>query len=265
MRRLHLFEWEDQPWFPHLWRNYLTDILQYTFTKFAPRMPIVARLIGTLLDRAGTDCIVDLCSGSTGPLLWFRQVLEEERGRPVHLLLTDRYPNVRAFAAAQASSNGRVAFRADSIDATAVPDELEGVCTMFLAFHHFRPEAARRILENAAVQKRAIAVFDVTERSVKALLATPLFPVVALVVTPFVRPFRLGRLFWTYLLPVVPLGVFWDGLVSCLRTYTVAELKEMTASIGARDYAWEVGRARVTGTLAQVTYLAGYPTAGDLR
>jgi len=261
MRRLHLFEWEDQPWFPHLWRNYLTDILQHTFTKLAPRMPIVTEQIGKLLDRAGTDRIVDLCSGSTGPLLRFRQTLEKERGRPVYLLLTDRFPNVSAFASARAASDGRVDFRADSIDATSVPDELEGARTMFLAFHHFRPEAARRILENAAEKRQAIGVFDVTERSVKALLATPLFPVVALVVTPFVRPFRLERLFWTYVLPVVPLGVFWDGLVSCLRTYTVAELEEMTGSIGAKDYAWEIGRARVTGTLAQVTYLVGYPTA----
>lgn len=261
MRRLHLFEWEDQPWFPHLWRNYLTDVLQYTFTQFAPRMPIVNGLIGKLLDRAGTDRIVDLCSGSTGPLLWFRQRLEEERGRPVYLLLTDRYPNLDVFEAVQAGSNGRVSFCADSIDATSVPDNLVGVRTMFLAFHHFRPEAARRILETAAAKRQAIAVFDVTERSVKALLATPLFPVVALLVTPFVRPFRLERLFWTYVLPVVPLGVFWDGLVSCLRTYTVVELKEITASIGVKDYAWEIGRARVTGTPAQVTYLAGYPTA----
>jgi len=259
MRRLHLFEWEDQAWFPHRWRNYLTDVLQFTFTRLARRAPLVKELLGKLLDCMHTDTIVDLCSGSSGPLAWFRQKLEEERGRPVFVLLTDKYPNLEAFRSLRDISHGRISFRADSIDATAVPEELAGVRTLFLSFHHFRPHRARAILEDAARRRRAIAVFEAAERSWKVLLFAPIFPLEVWAVTLFMRPVRIGRLFWTYLIPVMPLVVFWDALVSCLRTYTPRELEQMAASIPEADYVWEIGRAPVQGMPACITYLVGYP------
>jgi hypothetical protein len=40
----------------------------------------------------------------------------------------------------------------------------------------------------------------------------------------------------TYLLPVVPLVVLFDGIVSCWRTYTVAELAEFTAELSGSGY-----------------------------
>ena len=45
-----------------------------------------------------------------------------------------------------------------------------------------------------------------------------------LLLTPFFRPFRLSRLVFTYLLPLIPLTTIWDGVVSILRLYSPAEL-----------------------------------------
>jgi len=260
MKRRHLFEWEDQPWFPHAWRNYMTDLLQFTFTKFAWRAPKTKELLGELLDRMGTDTIVDLCSGSSGPLVWLRAKLEEERGRPVQVILTDKFPNLAAFRALAANSGGRFRFREDSIDATAVPADLAGIRTLFLAFHHFRPEQARAILRSAVEQGRAIAVFEAAERDWKALLLMPLIPLIVWVVTPAVRPVTLGRVFWTYLIPVVPLAVWWDGVVSCLRSYTVKELREMAENVEGKRYIWKAGKERVMGTPGVFTYLIGFPS-----
>ena len=44
--------------------------------------------------------------------------------------------------------------------------------------------------------------------------------VIVLLVTPLIRPFTLSRILWTYLLPLVPLTCWWDGIVSQLRAYT---------------------------------------------
>ena len=55
---------------------------------------------------------------------------------------------------------------------------------------------------------------------VSMLLLTPLAVGLA---TPFIRPFRWSRLFWTYVIPLVPLTCWWDGVVSQLRAYTPAE------------------------------------------
>ena len=53
----------------------------------------------------------------------------------------------------------------------------------------------------------------------------------------------MGRIIFTYLIPIVPLFVLWDGVVSSLRTYSVEEMKELTGELkGAENYAFEIGR-----------------------
>src|SRR5262249_52994119 len=134
---------------------------------------------------------------------------------------------------------------------------------LFSSFHHFRPEAARGILKDAVRSRQGIGVFEATQRSLPALLAMLLTPLFVLLITPFIRPWRLSRLFWTYLLPVVPLVVLFDGIVSCLRTYTPAELRALAASVpGSDTYVWEIGEQRGRPGTLPVTYLVGYPAPG---
>jgi hypothetical protein len=73
-----------------------------------------------------------------------------------------------------------------------------------------------------------IAVFEATHRSVATILVTLLAPIAVLLLTPAIRPFRWSRLFWMYIVPVIPLATLFDGIVSCLRTYTPAELMALT-------------------------------------
>ena len=40
------------------------------------------------------------------------------------------------------------------------------------------------------------------------------------ILAPTIRPFRWSRLFWTWLIPLVPFVLFYDGIVSCLRAYS---------------------------------------------
>ena len=83
-------------------------------------------------------------------------------------------------------------------------------------------------------------------------------PLTVLIMTPFIRPFRLGRIVFTYLIPIVPLIVLWDGLVSSLRTYSVAEMKAMVAKLDNADsFEWEI--ERVKSGPAHILYLLGYP------
>ena len=58
------------------------------------------------------------------------------------------------------------------------------------------------------------------------LLLTPIYLWIA---TPFIRPFRWRRLFWTYVVPLVPLTCWWDGLVSQFRAYTPSELEDLAS------------------------------------
>lgn len=86
-------------------------------------------------------------------------------------------------------------------------------------------------------------------------------PLAVRIATPFIRPFRWSRLLWTYLVPVVPFVVLFDGIVSCPRTYTQAELHALTRGLGAGGYTWEIGEQPIPRAPVALTYLLGYPAA----
>jgi hypothetical protein len=103
-----------------------------------------------------------------------------------------------------------------------------------------------------------IAIIEAQERSVTSLLAMLFSPVSVLLTTPFIKPFRLGRLIFTYLIPLVPLFVLWDGVVSSLRTYSVAEMNRMIDSIDNREkYEWKIGKIKLGPS--KILYLTGVP------
>jgi len=77
------------------------------------------------------------------------------------------------------------------------------------------------------------------------------------VLTPFIRPFRWRRLFWTYLIPMVPLTCGWDGIVSQLRAYTIPELRRMGEAAGAMR--WQTGQAPLPIGRGRLTYMIGIP------
>ncbi len=254
MKRLHLFELEDQPWFPATIRDLATDYLQFIQARFRidrAMTPHIARV----LESTGTRRIIDLCSGGSGPLLLLIGDLAG-RGIDVKATLTDLFPNVPAFSEIAAAANGRIDFERESVDARHVPARLAGLRTIFNGFHHLAPADARAVLHAAAAAGQPIAIFELSERSVRTLpvLLTPLAVWLA---TPFMRPFKWRRLFWTYVLPMVPLTCLWDGIVSQLRAYTVPELEAM--SRGSAPMRWDIGQVPIAKGRGRLTYLLGFP------
>ena len=185
-------------------------------------------------------------------------------GLKPQVTLTDRFPNRPAFQRMADGSNGQGSFRTGSVDARAVPPELHGFRTMFNAFHHFAPGAALAVLRDAARARQAIGIFEVAERSWRTLLSLLLLtPILVAAVTPFIRPFCWRRLLWTYVLPLVPLTCWWDGIVSQLRAYSVTELQQLAEATGAKDYSWRSGRVPILTAPGCLTYLIGSRRESD--
>lgn len=257
MKRMQLVELEDLPWFPAVLRDGGTAYLA-----LAERASGHAKRLVPPLERAlaatGATRVVDLCSGAGGPV---RVVADElaARGRPVHVTLTDRYPNVASLAHATEGSDGRLTAHAAPVDATAVPEELTGFRTVFNAFHHFPPDVARRILADAVAKRQPIGVFEIVSREPLMLLALLASPLVVTLSVPFWRPFRWPWLLWTWVVPAMQPFVLWDGLVSWLRVYGVDELRELVAGLDAPDWEWDIGTLRLGDAPANATYLIGRP------
>ena len=81
------------------------------------------------------------------------------------------------------------------------------------------------------------------------MVVTLLAPIVVLLLTPAIRPFRWSRLFWTYVIPAVPALVLFDGIVSCLRIYSPEELRaleETAAESGVAQWRRAHGPGKTT-------------------
>jgi hypothetical protein len=260
--RLHLFELEDQPWFPAAVRDLATDYLHFIETKFALHRPAVG-LLAEALRATGADHVIDLCSGGGGPIPALQKALAAE-GLAVRFTLTDRFPNVPAFERAAAASDGTIAFVAEPVDARSVPEELVGFRTLFNAFHHFRPADALAVLRDAARAGQPIGVFEIPDRRLGTLVPLVLLtPLLVAVSTPFIRPFCWRRLLWTYLVPLVPLTCWWDGAVSQLRAYKPLELERLAAEVEVDGYTWRAGRVPIGSAPGRLTYLLGYPAGSE--
>lgn len=259
MRRMHLIELEDQPWFPTILRDPMTDVLG-ALIELGRLYDPIAPVLRAAIEASGAESILDLCSGGGGPLPRIRRLLAQEHGLDASARLSDVYPNLPAFERIAAAEGGRVDFVREPVDATRVPAEQGGFRTMFTCLHHFRPEQAQAILRDACEQRRGIAVFEFTERSARGLASMLLSPAAVLALTPFLRPFSWSRLALTYAVPAIPAMFFFDGVVSQLRTYTPDELRELTRPLRSSGYAWEIGQVRHPIFRAPITYVVGHPT-----
>jgi hypothetical protein len=271
MPRLHLFEFEDLDWFPQSIRNYLTEVLSHLLIFDRTYAPIIPRLTEAI-QRSGCRRVLDLCSGSGGPSLAVLDAVNRQLDEPVEILLSDKFPNREQLALACAGYPhcGFVAEPVDALDPAGLaaqrpPDPARGgeFRTMFTALHHFRPDQVAQILADAVRSQVGIGLFEFTERApaqiVASLCSTALL---SLAVTPRLRPWSLARLFWTYLVPVVPLTFAWDGLVSTLRSYGRDELAAIVNSVPDADsYIWDIGRSLPAeqGIPFRITYLLGRP------
>lgn len=255
VRRLQLVELEDLPWFPRVVRDGGTDWLRFMadLTRVFDR---VAPLIRAAMGTTGTTRVIDLCSGGGGPWRTLAEALAEQGD--VEVELTDLYPN--AAAASLTEGVDHLTFRSEPVDATNVPEELTGVRTMFNCFHHFRPQLARAILDDAVRKRRAIAVFEGVDKRLLPILGMPLQVLAVFLLTPWVRPHRLSRLLLTYVVPLIPALIFFDGIVSMLRIYQPDELRELVADVpGNETFTWDIGVLRVPRSPIGITYLVGTP------
>jgi hypothetical protein len=267
IKRIHLFEFTDLSWYPQVFRCIQTDYLQFIATLGAGHKYLVP-LFKRATQNAKTKEIVDLCSGGTGP--WIRlQEQFEQAGLFVDINLTDKYPHPESIQKWSAASRQGIRYLAEPVDAMNVPSHLKGMRTLFEGFHHFTPQQAKTILQNAVENKVAIGIFEASLKPPFGLILLLLAPLSTLAsyffMTPFIKPRTVSRFFWTYLVPIVPLATIWDGVVSLLRIYSPQELKGLINSFPSDDYTWEIGQASTGTPIFTFTYLVGYPVENQLQ
>lgn len=255
-RRVTMPELADQSWWPRWARDAMTGYLHAIIQRTRPYHLALPRLVALLRDTGSTR-LVDLCSGAGGPWPDLREALASA-GAAVEVTCTDLQPNRRA--AKRLGGTAGVHYLDRPVSALAVPPDLVGARTMFSALHHFSDAEVRAVLLDAQQARVPFAAFEATSRSPRGVAATVVIPLAVLALMPTVRPVDWRALVTTYLVPVLPLAIWWDGLVSTLRTSRVDELRAIVATLPRSDYTWEVGE--IAGGPLPVLAVLGRPGSG---
>jgi hypothetical protein len=261
MNRIQLVELEDLPWFPRLFRDAGTGFLEL-MVRVSGHAKVLVPKVEEALRRAGETRVIVLAAGGGGPMGIVADELER-RGLRIDGVLTDLYPNVPKLEAVAAASAGKLRVVRESVDAAKIPEHTRGLRLLFNAFHHFDRPLALSVLRAAVRDGQPIAIFEVVSREALPLVGMLMAPLNFALTLPLQRPFRWGWLPFTFLLPLLPAFVLFDGVVSWLRIWSVPELKGLVAELDAPGWTWDIGLIRLGGAPAHATYLVGVPPRAD--
>ena len=210
---------------------------------------VLTEILEKILKKTGKTNIVDLCSGSGGPMVSvFRKLKEKESYKNLRLTLSDLYPDMEAAKKINIDNNDDIKYTDYSIDAANV--ELKGLRTMICSMHHMKQDAAYKILKDAHDKNEPICIFEISDNSFPTYLWwTAIFPAffMTLIFTPKVQPLKWYHLFFTYVIPLIPLFIAWDGAVSNARTYTKEDLETLISNLNSENYSWNIQSIKAKG------------------
>lgn len=259
MKRIHLFEFEDFAWFPHWIRKCLTQYIVAVHGLLDTPQKL-AEILDPLIKKTGQKKIIDLCSGSGGPMPSVNEQLKDKFGyQDLQLVLSDLYPNL-SVADTINNKEDKISYETTPVNAANVDSNLKGIRTMVCSMHHMRPSVAKAILSNAQADQQPICIYEISDNSFPKWIWWAVLPInflMVLFVTPLVRPMTWQQIVFTYFIPVLPVFIAWDGAVSNARTYTLEDMDILLSDLRTDEYQWETGS--VEGKGGNKLYLRGYP------
>ncbi len=208
-----------------------------------------------------------------------------ENGGGVDFVLTDIHPHIAAWSQA-AKRSDNILYVSSSVDAANAPKDLlalagapsygntvrkeknRKIFRLFnLAFHHFDDELAIEILQNTLETSDGFAIFELCGRDVGNLVTELMLAPLLWLGSWYWFWGQWGQLFWTYVIPVIPFVVVFDGLVSCLRTRREGEVRELIARTekGVDGWRFETGGEVHTWPMGTMRYFIGIKDGGKQK
>ncbi len=265
MKRLELFEFEDQSWLPMTIRTGVTNLL-VVFHRMMGTADTLALLINKARKSIDFDQVVDLGSGSGGAMIECFKKINDNADKPLQLLFTDLYPHPDVVNNINNSGIPYITYKSSPVDATEIGDVPSGLKTMIASFHHMNPKVARKILNSAEDNNEPILIYEVAKNSIPTILWWLLLPlslailfVMSWFMTPFTKRLSLAQILFTYIIPIIPIVYAWDGQASLMRTYTFFDINELIEQSNAKKYKWEMDDALKPNGKKVGYYLMGIP------
>lgn len=193
--------------------------------------------------------VVDFCSGGGGPTPTIERLVNEKRKsngeEPIPFVLSDIHPNLDSWNRA-CSQSDNLSFIPQPVDATDPPVAVISQCSpaannpdtaanefrsdtrVFrlynLAFHHFPDALARKVLRSTMESSDGFAIVELQDRRLASLILMVLDLFLVFIVSVLWFWWDPLMLVFTYIVPLMPFVMGFDGMVSSLRTRTFDEV-----------------------------------------
>lgn len=262
MQRKQLFEFHDFDWYPDSFREIQTEVLNLAnlYTGF---VDAIVEPYADALDGTGATRVFDLCSGAGGPVVLLQDILGQRRSEIPRVILSDLYPSVEVWQRLQRDGRPWLDFSEAPIDATQLPENLEGdLLTIINGLHHFPEETVWAIIGSAVERGASIFIAEGFPRSVYR--ASAYIPSLLRALPNALRQTKGQRLSKTAaVFSVLPVFGGWDWLASALRIHEPEELLPVVEKL-APHYEWISGQ-RPFARWGQAVYLFGTPTVAKIN
>ena len=197
-------ELEDYQWFPNWLRHYQITFIGYISVKMLLFKPLI-NIINNLPPIANW---VDLCSGSGLPASYNYQ----KTAINVPITYTDKFP-----------INKKVT-NLDVLNHTYMPNTLY---TMYNSWHHFNNKEQKAIVTNISNKKAPFIIIELLQPNIIYILKVFFAATVGqLIFAPFVTPFSIKRLFFTYIIPLNLVTVLIDGIISVIKANSTKQMMQ---------------------------------------
>jgi hypothetical protein len=240
-------ELEDYSWFPKTLRRWQLEFVGAISVWTKLYQPI-ATMLDEMIVSNKVVAVQDTCSGSGIPAVdvYRRLVIK------VPVTLTDKYPGT-VFE----NTNG-VSYSLKPVDVLQMQPVAGTVYSMFNAFHHFSAAQQKEFVNKMIFHKAPFIIAEILEpdllNMVKIIFTTT---IIQLLTAPFVKPFSLLRLLFTYIIPVNLFTVTYDGIISVMRSKTAKQYNDLLKDISNPSYGITVNT--INNWKGNLVYIKGEP------
>lgn len=202
-------EMADCDWFPQWMRLHQQEFLGFFAFHFNIYKPLV-KVLEPMLNYKYQPAWTDTCSGNGSAALSIERFITPSPS----LLLTDKFPP----SIIQALPSN-ILYDTQPLDILQKLPKGKGVITLFNAFHHFNQDEKLALLQKVSTAKRPFLSVEILRPSFGSYLSVLGASTIGQwLFAPFIKPFRLSRLIFTYLIPIHIVSVLVDGWISVAKS-----------------------------------------------
>ena len=245
---MRLIELEDTHWFPEVLREQQLGYIGW-LVKFLDIYRPLNRNLPTWLKESNRHYVFDLCSGSGEPMISLTRSISEN----IDVTLSDKFPLHRS------DRSSSLSYISNSIDVLALDFDTDKYYTMFNAYHHFDKDDQRDIVKRLTKKGAPFCFVEILTPNLLTILKVIFINTLGqFILAPFVKPFSITRLLFTYLLPINILTTTYDGVIPVLISKNNKQYQTLLSGLSSDGY--EIDIASLSAPyFNQLTIIRGFP------